>query len=97
MKKSSSITLFSITAASLVAIAGPAFATRGGERTCTSAAPAEWRPIADVEAAITKQGYEIVKTERKGACYEFHARKDDRQYELYVDPATSEIVRTKSR
>lgn len=95
--RASSITLLSLAALSLVAAGSPAFAKRGGDRSCSNGSQAQWKPIAEVEAAVASQGYEIVKSERKRGCYEFHARKDGGRFEIYADPATGEIVRTESR
>lgn len=95
--KASSITLLSLAALSLFVAGNPALAKRGDDRSCSSAAQGQWKPIAEVEAAVASQGYEVVKSERKSGCYEFHARKDGGRFEIYADPVTGEIVRTESR
>lgn len=97
LNRTQSITLLSLTALTLVAAGGPAIAKRGDNRSCSSASQAQWKPIAEVEAAVAGQGYEIVKSERKSGCYEFHARKDGSRFEIYADPATGEIVRKETR
>lgn len=63
-------------------------------RQCTSAPQSAWRPLAEIEATARKMGYAVWKIERDGSCYEVYATRGGRNYELYFDPATGQVVKT---
>ena len=80
-----------------VALAAPAFADSRDQRACTTAPEASWQPIAAAEQAVQKLGYVVDRTSAKRGCYEIHATKGNQRFELHVDPATTEIVRTQAK
>jgi hypothetical protein len=65
---------------------------------CRHLPRAEWRPMEDAIAAVRAKGYDIREVERDDGCYEVKATgKSGEKVELYLDPGTLEIVRTKNR
>lgn len=75
----------------------PALADSRDHRSCTSAAEANWQPIAAAEQAVEKLGYVVTRSSIKRGCYEVHGTKGDQRFELYVDPATMAVVRTQTK
>lgn len=75
----------------------PASADSRDHRSCTSAPESNWQPIAAAEQAVEKLGYVVTRSSVKRGCYEVHATKGDQRYELYVDPATTAVVRTRAK
>ena len=49
----------------------------------------------DVIAFIVQQGYEVRKVEVEDGCYEVYAKKDGKRFELFVNPLTGDIEKTK--
>lgn len=64
---------------------------------CTKDAKETWKPQADAEAAATAAGYTVSKSKIEGSCYEVYAKdKDGKQFELFYNPATLELVKTQA-
>lgn len=75
-------------AASLAAMATPAFAT--GKMTCNVAA-ADMKPRAELEARLVKNGWQVSKSKVDGGCYEVYGTTPEGQrVEAYFDPSTFE-------
>lgn len=60
---------------------------------CDSGPESGWKSIEEARAVVVAAGYETGKTKVKGGCYEFYARKDGKKAEVFVNPATLEIVK----
>ena len=79
-----------------MATAGPALAH--SMRDCTSAPQSAWKSMADMQKVAEAQGIEVRKIEIEGSCYEIKGLdKDGMRVELYLDPATGEVLRRKVR
>lgn len=65
---------------------------------CSRAPHSEWRTSDDAKAAAEAQGYQVSQVKVEDNCYEIYAReKGGRRMELYVDPVTLKIVKSKSK
>jgi len=66
---------------------------------CTSAPSSEWHSVDETRTAAEALGYkDIRKIEVEGSCYEAYAfDKDGRRVEIYIDPVSLKIVRTKDK
>lgn len=60
---------------------------------CTSAPRSQWLPLAEFAERGRKQGYNVVKIELSGTCYEVYGTRNGILYELYFNPATGDLVR----
>ena len=60
---------------------------------CTSAPRSQWLPRAGFAERGRKQGYNVVKIELSGTCYEVYGTRNGILYELYFNPATGDLVR----
>lgn len=95
-----------IIAVALAAMAGPAFASdgraesperyetaSGRDARCTARPAAEWLPVEQLTRKLEGQGYTVRAVERSHGCYEVKATDAKGvSVEIYVDPATAEIV-----
>lgn len=72
-------------------------AAQAGSDYCTSAPRSAWMGIEAAAAKVSSQGYQIVRTEISGTCYEIKARKNGQRVELKLDPASGKIVRRKQK
>ena len=99
-----------IIAAALVALAGPAFSSSDGsaeeryemasgrEARCTARAGAELLSVEQLTQKLKDQGYTVRKVERSHGCFEVKATDAKGvRVEIYVDPATAEIVSREGR
>lgn len=65
---------------------------------CAARSDAEWMPIEQVAQKLKDQGYTVRKVERSHGCYEVKATDGNGvRVEIYVDPATAQIVSRESR
>ncbi len=65
-------------------------------RDCTDAPRSAWKSMADIEKVARDFGLDVRKIEIEGSCYEIKGLdKDGMRVELYVDPATGEVLRRK--
>lgn len=62
---------------------------------CDSGDKSEWKTKDEAKAVLVADGYEIRKAKIKGGCYEFYTRKNGKKLEVFVNPATLEIVKIK--
>ncbi|MGD9670725.1 MAG: PepSY domain-containing protein [Hyphomicrobiaceae bacterium] len=101
-----------IITAALAALAGPALAS-GDDRTdseerhkitssrdgnCTARPDAEWLSVEQLTQKLKDQGYTVREVERSHGCYEVKATDAKGvRVEIYVDPATAEIVSREGR
>lgn len=80
----------------IVAIAGstvPAMA----ESSCTTAAKAEWKPSSAALEKATSLGYTTSKAKEEDNCWEVYAKNTKgEKFELFFNPVTLELVRTKA-
>ena len=60
---------------------------------CDSGPKSEWKSKDEVRAVVAAKGYEVRKIKVEGGCYEVYARKDRQKFEIFVNPATLEIVK----
>ena len=101
-----------IIAAALALLAGPALASSdertesderyemasGRDARCTARPDAEWLTVEQLTQKLKDQGYTVRKVERSHRCYEVKATDAKGVgVELYVDPATAEIVNREGR
>jgi hypothetical protein len=100
-----------LAAAILAAWAGPVLASGdapygSGERyelaadraRCTARPAAEWLPIDQLTQRLKEQGYTVREVETSHGCYEVEATDGkDLRVELYVDPATAEVITWEGR
>ena len=66
---------------------------RSSSNHCTSAPRSQWLPRAGFAERGRKQGYNVVKIELSGTCYEVYGTRNGILYELYFNPATGDLVR----
>jgi hypothetical protein len=101
-----------IIAAALASLTGAALAsgdhrTGPGERyelasgrdaRCTARADTEWLTVEQLTQKLKDQGYTVREVERSHGCYEVKATDAKGvRVEIYVDPATAEIVNREGR
>lgn len=60
---------------------------------CDSGPKSGWKSIDEARAVVEAEGYVTGKTKVKGGCYEFYSKKDGNKAEVFVNPATLEIVK----
>lgn len=79
-----------VIAATLIILAGPAFAGP----TCTSEPKAKWMGENDMKAKLTAQGYKFkVFKVTSGNCYEIYGRdQKGKRVEIYFHPVTGAVV-----
>lgn len=65
-----------------------------GYENCSKAPKAQWKSMAEAEAAAKAAGYEVRRSKIDGTCYEVYGVKDGSLYELFYDPATMKHVHT---
>lgn len=80
-----------LTGVAAAIVAGSAFAVEPAPGAKLGATAAE------IGAALAADGYDTTRYEREGARIEVRAIKGDRRIEMYVDPATGEVVELESR
>ncbi|MDT8342845.1 MAG: PepSY domain-containing protein [Thermohalobaculum sp.] len=73
-----------------LALALPAAALASSDKAVSDAERAR------VTEVVTAQGYEVRKLDREDGMVEVYALKDGKRFELYVNPETGEIVKTKA-
>ena len=77
-----------------IAFAAPAMASDNDTR-CTATSGIAMS-LEVVRAKAIDMGYDVRKIEKEYGCYELYAiDKDGRRVEIYMNPVTGEIVRTK--
>lgn len=83
--------------AAAVACAAATSASAGdASRACTTAPESQWLKIADIQAKVEAQGYQVRKAKLKKGCGEIYATdKAGQRVELFVDPTDAKIVQTK--
>jgi hypothetical protein len=65
---------------------------------CTARPAAEWLPIDQLTQKLKEQGYTVRKVETSHGCYEVKATDGKGLHvELYVDPATAEVITREGR
>ncbi len=62
---------------------------------CTDAPMEKWMSRDQVAKMFTEKGYEVRKVEREDNCLEVYAIKDGKKMEIYIDPVSGRIVKTK--
>jgi len=62
---------------------------------CTDAPMEKWMSRDQVAKMFTEKGYDVRKVKREDNCLEVYAIKDGKKMEIYIDPVTGDIVRTK--
>ncbi len=84
------------TSTMILAIASPAFAGEGNAQ-CTNTS-SEWMSLDAAKAKVAEQGYDARRVTREDGCYEVYAiGKDGARVELYLNPVTGKIVKTKTK
>lgn len=84
---------YSISLAALavsLAFAAPAFAD--GVDKCTDEAQDKWMTQEQISAKAVELGYEVTKSKVEGTCYEVYAKKDGKEFEVFFNPVTAEVV-----
>lgn len=62
---------------------------------CKDHPKAEWMKPAAIEAKAKEMGYDVRKVGEEDGCWEVKGTKDGKRVEVYFDPKTGEIVKTK--
>ena len=62
---------------------------------CTDAPVEKWMSRDQVAKMFTEKGYEVRKVKREDNCLEVYAIKDGKKMEIYIDPVSGKIVKTK--
>jgi hypothetical protein len=100
-----------LTAAVFAAVAGSALASgdegdslkeryelASDRARCTARPIAEWLSIDQLTQKLKEQGYTVSKVETSHGCYEVKATDaKGLRVELYVDPATAEVIKREGR
>jgi hypothetical protein len=69
------------------AIATPAYAD--GDVKCNAGPQASWKPLADLKKKAWLEGWQVVKAQVEGDCYELYARNETGQaIEAFFHPVT---------
>ena len=70
----------------------------GNRGRCSARPVAEWLSVDQIGQKLKEQGYTVTKIEASHDCYEVKATDSKGvRVEMYVDPATSDIVRRDGR
>lgn len=64
---------------------------------CDSGPKAEWKSKDEVTKNLTAQGYDVRKVEVEDGCYEAYVMKDGQKLEVFVNPKTGTIEKTKKK
>lgn len=64
---------------------------------CDSGPKSNWMSKDTILQSLTDQGYKIRKVEIEDGCYEVYAMKDGNKYEVFVNPKTGIIEKTKEK
>lgn len=62
---------------------------------CDSGPAAGWKSVEEARVVVEAEGYVTGKVKVDGGCYEFYSKKDGKKVEVFVNPATLEIVKIK--
>ncbi len=62
---------------------------------CTDAPVEKWMSRDQVAKMFTEEGYDVRKVKREDNCLEVYAIKDGKKMEIYIDPVSGKIVKTK--
>ena len=85
-----------LAAATAVAALSIPLAAQAGER-CSATPKDQWMSMEQVRSKATELGYDVRKIKVEDGCYEAYAiDKNGNRVEAYFDPATGEIVKTKT-
>ena len=83
------------TSATIAALSLP-FAAQASDK-CGDVPQDQWLSIEQVRAKATELGYDVRKVKVEDGCYDAYAiDKNGNRVEAYFDPATGEIVKTKT-
>ncbi len=86
--------LILVTSTMIMAISSPAFASDDNAK--CGAVSGEWMSRDAAKAKVVEQGFEARRIKREDGCYEIYAiGKNGARVELYLNPVTGEIVRSK--
>jgi len=64
---------------------------------CDAGPKSGWMTKEAVKKHLAAQGYQLRKIEQEDGCYEAYALKDGAKYELYVNPVTGKLVKSKKK
>jgi hypothetical protein len=79
-------------AAAVIGTTATAYAGSLG-RPCTATPESQWLPMQELQAKVEALGYKVQKAKLKNACGELYTiDKTGNRVELFVDPATGQIV-----
>jgi hypothetical protein len=74
-------------AVAAIAVATPAFAD--GDIVCKAGPQAKWQPMKKLKKQAWLEGWEVIKTQVEGDCYEVYARTESGQViEAFFHPVT---------
>lgn len=62
---------------------------------CKSYDKAEWLTAEAMTAKAVEMGYEVAALKEEDGCWEVKGKKDGARVEVYFDPKTAEVVKTK--
>ena len=83
-------------ALSAVLAAAPAYASDDEGKGCGNAPRDQWMSVDAVEAKGVAMGYEVRRVKEEDGCYELYAiDKNGAKTELYMNPVTGDVVRSK--
>jgi hypothetical protein len=85
-----------VAALSLILAAAPAYASSDEGEGCGSAPRDQWMSVDAAKAKGIAMGYEVRKVKVEDGCYELYAvDKNGARAELYMNPVSGEVVRSK--
>ncbi len=64
---------------------------------CDSGPKSGWMAKDTILQSLTAQGYKVRKVEVEDGCYEVYAMKNGKKYEVFVNPKTGAIEKTKEK
>ena len=89
-------TLILAASSALLVLATPVMAS-SYEKGCFTE-KGKWMELDAVRAKLTEMGYDVRKIETDDGCYEAYALdKEGRRVEIYMNPVTGDIVKTKPK
>ena len=82
----------------LAAVLLAAASASAEEQLCRNAPRDMWLSKEQIKAKVEAMGHTKVRIGTEHGCYEAHATsKDGKRHEIYLEPTTGQVVRTKGR
>ncbi|VAW03960.1 hypothetical protein MNBD_ALPHA01-1323 [hydrothermal vent metagenome] len=91
------MTIIPKTIAAVIMTCSLSISAQASDDECNAGPKSEWMPKETITHSLKAQGYKVRKVEVEDGCYEVYAMKDGRKYEIYVNPTTGTVVKTKEK